>query len=90
MEDPTLWDDPESAQKKMKTLASLKEDVSGYQQLVSDRDDILDMIEMADEEPEGHCGGRLSPLDSMQALKEIRKTDAAYNAPKAQGKEDGR
>ena len=52
MEDPTLWDDPESAQKKMKTLASLKEDVSGYQQLVSDRDDILDMIEMADEEPD--------------------------------------
>ena len=45
---------------------------------------------MADEEPEGHCGGRLSPLDSMQALKEIRKTDAAYNAPKARGKEDGR
>ncbi|MBP3914214.1 MAG: peptide chain release factor 2 [Lachnospiraceae bacterium] len=52
MEDPTLWDDPESAQKKMKTLASLKEDVSGYQQLISDRDDILDMIEMADEEPD--------------------------------------
>ena len=54
MEDPGLWDDPQEAQKKVKTLASMKEDVSGYQQLVAERDDILAMIEMAeeDEDPE--------------------------------------
>ena len=52
MEDSSIWDNPEEAQKKMKLLASLKSDVSGYQQLVSDRDDIRDMIEMADEEPD--------------------------------------
>lgn len=52
MEDPSLWDDPESAQKKMKSLASMKTDVEGYQKLVSDRQDILDMIEMADEDPD--------------------------------------
>ena len=52
MEDPSLWDVPEEAQKKMKLLAALKEDVSGYQQLVSDRDDIRDMIAMTDEEPD--------------------------------------
>ncbi len=54
MEDPGLWDDPQEAQKKVKTLASMKEDVSGYQQLVTERDDILAMIEMAeeDEDPE--------------------------------------
>jgi peptide chain release factor 2 len=52
MEDPSLWDVPEEAQKKMKTLAALKEDVSGYQQLLADRDDIRDMIAMTDEEPD--------------------------------------
>ncbi len=52
MEDPHLWDDPEEAQKKTKLLASLKEDVHGYDALVSARDDIRDMIEMADEEPD--------------------------------------
>ena len=52
MEDPHLWDDPEEAQKKTKLLASLKEDVHGYDALVSSRDDIRDMIEMADEEPD--------------------------------------
>ncbi len=52
MEDPSIWDRPEEAQKKMKLLASLKEDVNGYEQLVSDRDDIRDMIAMTDEEPD--------------------------------------
>ncbi len=52
MEDPRLWDAPDEAQKKMKTLAALKEDVNGYQQLISDRDDIRDMIAMTDEEPD--------------------------------------
>ena len=50
MEDPSLWDDPQEAQKKMKALASMKEDVNGYQALVTARDDIRDMIEMADED----------------------------------------
>ena len=52
MEDPHLWDDPQEAQKKTKLLASLKADVQGYEALVSQRDDIRDMIEMADEEPD--------------------------------------
>lgn len=52
MEDPHLWDDPDAAQKKTKLLASLKADVSGYDELIAARDDIRDMIEMADEEPD--------------------------------------
>ena len=52
MEDPHLWDDPQEAQKKTKLLASLKADVQGYDTLVAQRDDIRDMIEMADEEPD--------------------------------------
>ncbi len=50
MEEPTFWDDAEKAQQKMKHLGSLKEDVEGYQKLEQDRDDIRDMIELADEE----------------------------------------
>ncbi len=52
MEDAGIWDRPEEAQKKMKLLASLKSDVEGYGKLVADRDDILAMIEMADEDPD--------------------------------------
>ena len=52
MEDPRIWDAPEEAQKKMKLLASLKSDVTVYEELVAARDDIRDMIEMADEEPD--------------------------------------
>ncbi|MBR3339561.1 MAG: peptide chain release factor 2 [Lachnospiraceae bacterium] len=52
MEDPHLWDNPDEAQKKTKQLASLKADVNGYDELVAARDDIRDMIEMADEEPD--------------------------------------
>ncbi len=52
MEDPSIWDDPEAAQKKTKTLASLKDDVTGFNELEQARDDIRDLIEMADEEPD--------------------------------------
>ena len=51
-EDPSLWENPEEAQKKMKLLANLKEDVNGYARLISERDDIRDMIAMADEDPD--------------------------------------
>ncbi len=52
MADAAIWNDPEEAQKKTKQLAALKADVNGYAALVSARDDIRDMIEMADEEPD--------------------------------------
>jgi peptide chain release factor 2 len=52
MEEPTFWDDAEAAQKKMQHLGSLKGDVESYMKLVSARDDIRDMIEMTDEEPD--------------------------------------
>ncbi|MDO4619674.1 MAG: peptide chain release factor 2 [Lachnospiraceae bacterium] len=50
MEDPHIWDVPEEAQKKMKLLAALKSDVSGYEELKNGLEDIRGMIEMADEE----------------------------------------
>ncbi len=52
MEDPHLWDNPEEAQKKTRLLSNLKADAAGYSGLLAARDDIRDMIEMADEEPD--------------------------------------
>ena len=52
MEDPHFWDNPDEATKKQRLLGNLKNDVETYNKLVSDHDDIRDMIEMADEEPD--------------------------------------
>ena len=52
MEEPNAWDDPEKAQAKMKLLGSLKEDVEGYRKLVSAKEDLETLIEMAEEEPD--------------------------------------
>lgn len=52
MEEPNFWDDPDAAQKKMQQLGSLKNDVEGYQKLISQKEDIQGMIEMTDEEPD--------------------------------------
>ena len=50
MEEPGFWDDPEKAQEQMKELGSLKDDRDTYNKLVSDRDDMLTLIEMGYEE----------------------------------------
>ncbi|MCC8046418.1 MAG: peptide chain release factor 2 [Clostridiales bacterium] len=50
MEEPDFWDNPEASQESMKTLASLKEDVSTYQQLQSQYEEIELLIEMGYEE----------------------------------------
>jgi peptide chain release factor 2 len=52
MEEPNFWDDPEKAQQKTKHLGDLKNDVENYNKLVQEHDDIRDMIEMTDEEPD--------------------------------------
>lgn len=50
MEEPGFWDDPEKAQEQMKELGSLKDDRDTYNKLISDRDDMLTLIEMGYEE----------------------------------------
>ncbi|MBQ0059777.1 MAG: peptide chain release factor 2 [Lachnospiraceae bacterium] len=52
MEEPNAWDDPEKAQAKMKLLGSLKEDVEGYQRLLTEKEDLEVLLEMAEEEPD--------------------------------------
>ena len=52
MEEPGIWDDPEKAQGKMKLLGALKDDVQTYAKLVSEKEDLETLIEMANEEPD--------------------------------------
>ena len=50
MEEPGFWDEPEKAQEQMKELGSLKDDRDTYNKLISDRDDMITLIEMGYEE----------------------------------------
>lgn len=52
MEEPNAWDDPEKAQAKMKLLGSLKDDVDGYKRLITEKEDLETLLEMAEEEPD--------------------------------------
>lgn len=47
---PDFWDDMEKSQKTMQKIGSLKAKISSYDELKSDFDDALVMIELADEE----------------------------------------
>lgn len=58
---PDFWDDMENSQKVMQKIGSLKAKVTGYENLKSDYEDALVMIELADEE------GDLSLLDDCTA-----------------------
>ena len=65
---PDFWDDMEKSQKTMQKIGSLKAKVSSYNELKSDFDDALVMIELADEE------GDESLLDDCTAsVEEIEK-----------------
>lgn len=50
MEAPNFWDDPESSQKMMKELSTLKEDIETYNKLQNQMEEIEIMIDMGYEE----------------------------------------
>lgn len=50
MEAPDFWDNPETSQKKMKELKSMKDDVETYASLKTQFEDIETLIEMGYEE----------------------------------------
>ena len=50
VEDPTLWNDPESAQKLMRERTELEESLSAIARLEQDLTDALDLIEMGEAE----------------------------------------
>ena len=50
MEEPDFWDNSEKSQESMKTLSTLKEDVSTYASLKEQYEEMETLIEMAEEE----------------------------------------
>ncbi len=50
MEEPGFWDHPEHSNKKMKELKNMKDVVGQFHDLETQKDDILTLIEMANEE----------------------------------------
>jgi len=50
MEEPSFWDNPERSNQKMKELKNMKDTVAQFHELETQKDDILTLIEMANEE----------------------------------------
>ena len=72
VEDPSLWNDPEAAQKLMRDRQVLVDKISNYQALERDLSDNVELIEMG--EAEGDAG---IVADAEVALKALRDKAAA-------------
>ena len=69
MEAPGFWDNPDQSQKIMKELRNCEDEVKTYHELEVARDDILTMIEMADEENDASL-----VEEAQQMLKDFTET----------------
>ena len=69
LEEPGFWDDPETSQQVMKELKNLQDSVKQIEQLYSDYDDMLLLIEMGEEEPDEETAQELE-----EELKQFEET----------------
>lgn len=74
MEEPDFWDNPEKSQESMKTLASLKEDVTTCKQLQDQYEEIELLIEMGYEENDASVLPEIQKMldEFQQTLDDIR------------------
>ncbi len=74
MEEPGFWDNPEESQEFMKTLASLKEDVSTYDRLQNQYEEIELLIDMGYEENDASVLPDIQQMldDFQQTFDDIR------------------
>ncbi|GGL62723.1 peptide chain release factor 2 [Wenxinia marina] len=74
-EDPTLWDDPEAAQKLMRERQMLADAVSGYEQMRRDLADNVELIELGEAEEDAdvvaEAEAALRSLRDRAATKEL-------------------
>ncbi|MDF1607057.1 peptide chain release factor 2 [Hoeflea sp. YIM 152468] len=66
-EDPSIWDDPQEAQKLMRERQQLDDSINGLKRLEAQLSDNLELIEMGEEE-----GDRAIVTEAEAALKELR------------------
>lgn len=67
--EPNFWDDPEKSQEVMQKIGSYKQTIEGYEKLKTNHDDVLAMIELAEEENDE------TAVDEVKALAEQVKAD---------------
>lgn len=72
--EPAFWDDPDKSQAILQQIGKYKQTISGFDKLCSDRDDVLAMIELAEEENDE------SMADEVKAL--AAAVQDAYNEQK--------
>ncbi|WP_370337194.1 peptide chain release factor 2 [Parvularcula marina] len=70
-EDPTLWDDPETAQKLMQERTHLENQINALSEIQTDLDDSLELAEMAEAE------GDDAAIDDIQASLSALREKAA-------------
>ena len=71
VEDPTLWDDPEAAQKLMRDRQTLIDSMDVYTGIKQELQDNIDMIELGEMEEDDEV-----VKDAEAALKDLAKTAA--------------
>jgi len=72
--EPGFWDNPDKSQEILQQIGKYKQTISGFEKLCADRDDVLAMIELAEEENDE------TMADEVNALAEAVKT--AYDEQK--------
>ena len=60
--EPNFWDDPEKSQAVLQQIGQYKNTIQGYQKLCTNRDDVLTMIELAEEENDESMVGEVNEL----------------------------
>ena len=66
--EPTFWDDPEKSQAILQQIGQYKQTIQGYERLRADHEDVLTMIELAEE------GEDESMVEEVKALADSVKT----------------
>ncbi|MBS7370100.1 MAG: peptide chain release factor 2 [Oscillospiraceae bacterium] len=67
--EPNFWDDPEKSQSVLQQIGQYKGTIEGFERLKTNQEDVLTMIELAEEEDDE------SMLDEIKALSETVKTE---------------
>jgi peptide chain release factor 2 len=71
-EKPDLWDDPEQAQKVMRRLARLREDVESWRALRQRTDDALELARLEDESLQAGIGAELNAIQEEVDRREFQ------------------
>ena len=82
LEEPGFWDDPETSQHVMKELKGLEDSVKEIEQLCSDYEDMLLLIEMSEEEPDEETSKEIeAELETFEATFEELRISTLLTGP---------